>query len=244
MPTILDIDNVSKRFQGLQAIDTLSFTLNSNEILGLIGPNGAGKSTLVNMISGTMRPTQGEILFEGKPINNIPSYKRARLGISRTFQIMNPFPGLSMLDNVAVGALFGREGGCSNLADARKEAYHWLDFVGIAHHADKRADELTGPECKRLELAKALATRPKLLLLDEVMAGLNHVEIEQVIEIIKKIRDSGVSILVIEHVMKAIKSLCERLIVIQHGVKIAEGKTDEVLQSAEVITAYLGKRKH
>jgi len=239
----LKVHKVSKRFQGLLAIDNLTFELETNEILGLIGPNGAGKTTLVNLISGTMRPTHGTILFEDIPIQNLSPYKRSRMGIARTFQIMNPFPALTVLDNVAVGALFGTIGGCTNMETARNEALHWLEFVGISRHAKRLANVLSGPECKRLELAKALAMRPKLLILDEVMAGLNHSEIEELVQVIKKVRERGISIIVIEHVMKAIKSLCERLVVIQHGIKIAEGSTEDVLASNEVISAYLGKRK-
>lgn len=243
MSEILKVQSLSKRFSGLLAIDKLSFSLNRGEILGLIGPNGAGKTTLVNLISGVFRQTEGSILFENLPIDTYPIYKRSEIGISRTFQIMNSFPELSVLDNVALGCLFGTKDGYKNLTSARNEAKHWLDFVHMSHHAPKKARLLSGPESKRLELAKALAMRPKLLLLDEVMAGLNHKEIEDLVQMIQKVRDEGITILVIEHVMRAIQNLCERLIVIHHGKKIAEGKTQEVLNDAKVIEAYLGKKR-
>jgi branched-chain amino acid transport system ATP-binding protein len=243
MAAILEAEKVTKRFQGLLAINDVSFALERGEILGLIGPNGAGKTTLINLISGTLPPTSGTVVFEGAAINGIPAHARSQLGIGRTFQIMRPFPGLTVLDNVAVGALFGTAGGARKLAEAQEQARRWLSFVGLEKRVHQRADALGGPDRKRLELAKALAQRPKLLLLDEVMAGLNHVEIEEVIEVIKKVRAEGITILVIEHVMKAIQSLSDRLIVIHHGEKLAEGKPAEVLTDTRVVEAYLGRRR-
>ena len=243
MSAVLEITNVTRRFAGLIAVNDVSFTLNQGEILGVIGPNGAGKTTLVSLISGTLAPTAGDIAFEGRSITALPAYQRARLGIGRTFQIMRPFPGLSVLDNVAVGALFGHGGGESDLARARELARAQLDFVGLAKFADQRADELGGPSRKRLELAKALAMQPKVLLCDEVMAGLNLVEIDEVIDVLKRVRERGISILVIEHVIKAIKSLSDRLLVLHHGEKIADGDPDTVLSDARVVEAYLGRRR-
>ncbi|MGN6306928.1 MAG: ABC transporter ATP-binding protein [Mesorhizobium sp.] len=243
MSAVLEITHVTRRFAGLIAVNDVSFTLNQGEILGVIGPNGAGKTTLVSLISGTLAPSAGDIAFEGRPITKLPAYRRARLGIGRTFQIMRPFPGLSVLDNVAVGALFGHGGGESDLAKARELARAQLDFVGLAKFADQRADELGGPSRKRLELAKALAMQPKVLLCDEVMAGLNLVEIDEVIEVLKRVRERGISILVIEHVIKAIKSLSDRLLVLHHGEKIADGDPDTVLSDARVVEAYLGRRR-
>lgn len=243
MDAILEVLNLTKRFHGLVAIDNVTFTLERNSILGLIGPNGAGKTTLVSLISGTLEPTQGSILFDGIRIDQMPAYRRGLAGIARTFQVMRPFPGLTVVDNVAVGALFGAVKGCKNLVAAHDEAHRWLRFVGLDHRAGQRADELGGPDRKRLELAKALAMRPKVLLLDEVMAGLNHVEIDEVIGIIKKVRDQGISMIVIEHVMKAIQSLSNRLLVLHHGEKIAEGKPEVVLSNDEVIAAYLGRKR-
>ena len=243
MTSLLDIRGLTKRFAGLIALSNVSFELQRGEILGLIGPNGAGKTTLINMISGTQSATEGDIAFDGRDLKPLPAYRRARLGVGRTFQIMRPFPGLTVLDNVAVGALFGTAAGKRKLPLARALAREKLGFVGLAHRADQRADSLGGPDRKRLELAKALAMNPRLLLLDEVMAGLNLVEIEAVIAMIKKVRDQGVSILVIEHVMKAIRSLSDRLLVLHHGEKIADGAPEQVLSHPRVVEAYLGRKR-
>jgi branched-chain amino acid transport system ATP-binding protein len=243
MTAILEVTALSRRFAGLLAVDNVGFALEPGEILGVIGPNGAGKTTLVSLISGTLAPTTGDVLFEGRSILGLSPYQRGRLGIGRTFQIMKPFPGLSVLDNVAVGALFGHGGGGRSLTEARVLAREQLAFVGLGAVADRRADELGGPGRKRLELAKALATQPRVLLCDEVMAGLNLVEIDEVIDIIRRVRERGVSILVIEHVIKAIRSLSDRLLVLHHGEKIAEGTPEAVLSDARVVEAYLGRRR-
>jgi branched-chain amino acid transport system ATP-binding protein len=243
MENILEVTGLTKRFHGLVAVDDVSFGLRRGEILGLIGPNGAGKTTLVSMVNGTLAPTAGDVVFEGKSVRALPAYRRAHLGIGGTFQIMKPFPGMSVLENASIGALFGAGGGERNIGRAREQARECLEFVGLGKRIAQRADALGGPDRKRLELARALAMKPRLLLLDEVMAGLNHVEIEQVIDDIRKVRDQGISILVIEHVMKAIKSLSDRVFVLHHGEKIVEGDTDEVLRDPRVVEAYLGKKR-
>lgn len=240
---ILKAEQVTKRFSGLVSVNQVSFEMYEHEILGLIGPNGAGKTTLVNMISGTLRPDEGDLLFEGQPIDRLPPYQRAHLGICRTFQVMKPFPGMSVLENVTVGALYGRGGGEKVMSKARESARAWIEFAGLGARVDANADSLGGPDRKRLEFAKALAMKPKLLLLDEVMAGLNAVEVEEVIELIKKMRERGVTILVIEHVMKAIRSLSDRVLVLNHGEKIAEGDPATVLENPRVVEAYLGRRR-
>ncbi|KXW56553.1 ABC transporter ATP-binding protein [Ferrovum sp. PN-J185] len=240
---ILSLKNISKRFGGLLAVNGVHIDIMPGETVGLIGPNGAGKTTLVSLISGTLTPTTGDIVFQGQNITALPAFERARLGIGRTFQIMKPFPGLTVLDNVAVGALYGTTTTNKALSQARDEAMEWLSRMDLQSKAHQRAEELGGPDRKRLELAKAMAMKPTLLLLDEVMAGLNLVEIDEVIEAIKVVRETGISILVIEHMMKVIQSLSDRLLVLHHGQQIMAGTPQEVLNDARVIEAYLGKRR-
>jgi branched-chain amino acid transport system ATP-binding protein len=240
---LIAAEGLTRRFQGLVAVERVSFAMAPGEILGLIGPNGAGKTTLVGLISGTLAADEGALRFEGQPILDLPPHRRAHLGIGRTFQVMKPFPRLSVLENVTVGALFGSGGGERSMAGAREQARHWVEFTGLAHRVASRADALGGPDRKRLELAKALAMKPKLLLLDEVMAGLTPVEVDEVVAIIHKIRASGVAILVIEHVMKAIRSLADRILVLHHGQQLAAGDPATVFADPRVIDAYLGTRR-
>ena len=235
---MMRLSNVTKRFGGLVAVRNVSFDLVPGEIVGLIGPNGAGKTTLVNLITGVERLDAGEILFEGRTISRLPAFRVARLGIGRTFQIVQPFPGMSVLDNVAAGAMFA--GGCRSVADSRERAAECLAFTGLAKSANVLAARLTLPDRKRLELAKGLATKPKLLLLDEVNAGLNATEIDGALELIKALAARGITIVLIEHLMKVVMRACSRIIVLNQGAVIADGRPGEVARDRQVVEAYLG----
>jgi branched-chain amino acid transport system ATP-binding protein len=239
---ILEARGVTKLFGGLAALSDVSFDLREGEILGLIGPNGSGKTTLVNVITRTLGYSGGDVLFRGRSIRELPPHEIAHLGISRTFQVVKPFHNLTVLENVMVGALFGSRGGAREIRTAQQQAKEILEFVGLAHRAHAPAEGLNVPERKRMELARALAMRPTILLLDEVMAGLNATEIDAAVELIKRIRDRGITLLVIEHVMKAIRNLSDRIMVLFHGEKLTEGLPEEVLNNPEVVSAYLGRR--
>lgn len=237
---ILIVENLTKKFGGLTAVNNINMYVNKNEIVGLIGSNGAGKTTLFSMISGTLKPTSGSVIFKGSHIENLKPYKICKLGVGRTYQIVKPFAKLTVLDNVMVGAL----NNTSNLEIAKKKSEDILKFIGMYERKDVKGSELNLPELKRLEVAKALATEPEVLLLDEVMAGLNPTECSNVIEMIKKVREKGVTIIVIEHVMKAIMSLSDRIYVLNQGNLIAEGAPQEIVNNPEVIKSYLGGKKH
>jgi len=234
---ILSANNLTKSFGGLRAVGNLSFELEEGEVLGLIGPNGAGKTTVFNCLSGFMPPDEGEIYFEEKRLRGLQPFQICQLGMARTFQIVKPFRTISVLDNVMVGAL-SRE---TSTAGAKKTSMEIIDFVGLSNWAQKEAQGLPLPLRKRLELARALATRPKVLLLDEVMAGLNPTEVDALIALLKEVNRQGISILLIEHVMRGVMALSQRVIVINYGVKIAEGEPEKVVKDKEVIEAYLGK---
>lgn len=238
MSALLEVANLSRRFGGVHAVSDLSFTVAEGEILGLIGPNGAGKSTLFNLINGVIPPDAGRIVFDGVDITGEPPYVVARRGIARAHQIMQPLLGLTVLENCMVGACFGREN--MSLADARAAAREVAQSVGLGDRIDTPAGALTTAGKKRLEMARALSARPRLLLLDEVLAGLNPTEIAHMIETIRGIRRSGITILMIEHVMRAIMSLSDRIVVLNLGQKLAEGRPREIAENPDVVKAYLG----
>lgn len=239
---VLQGTHLTRRFAGLVAVNDVDFQIREGEIVGLIGPNGAGKTTLVNVITGVYSPSKGEVYFRGQPISGWKPYRIGRIGISRTFQVVQPFPGMTVKENAAIGAMFGAGGKGKTARQALESAERILEFVGLGDQMQKSSDQLSVASRKRLEMAKALAMEPRVILFDEVMAGLNFGEIDQAVELIRKVRDEGKTILVIEHVMRAIKSVCDRVFVLHHGQKIADGPVDEVLNDENVIQAYLGKR--
>jgi branched-chain amino acid transport system ATP-binding protein len=240
MTALLTLDGVSRRFGGLNAVDGVSLTVNQGEIVGLIGPNGAGKTTLINLITGVFPATNGRVYFEGHEITRMKPYQIARFGLARTFQIVQPFPKMTVLENVAAGALFC--GHARNIREAETVAREHLAFTGLAELADRPAASLTLARRKRLELAKSLAMRPRLLMLDEVNAGLNPAEIGEALAIIRKIAEQGVTIIVIEHLMKVVLSISHRMAVLHHGQLIAQGEPRTVIGDKRVIEAYLGAK--
>jgi branched-chain amino acid transport system ATP-binding protein len=237
MAAILEVADVSKNFSGLRAVSEVSFVVPEHAIFAIIGPNGAGKTTLFNMIAGVFAPNAGTITFAGDRIDGHPPDEVCRRGIGRTFQIVRPFPGLTVEDNVVVGALLRQR----DVAAARKRAHDVLRQLDLFDKRSQPAGSLTLPDRKRLEVARALATGPKLLLLDEVMAGLRPTETDRMVEILKKLnRETGVTILLIEHVMRAVMSLASRVLVLHHGAKIAEGTPETVVREPAVVQSYLG----
>ena len=241
MSALLEVHALSKRFGGVQAVADLSFTVGEGQILALIGPNGAGKSTVFNLINGVVTPDSGRVLFAGRDITGKPTYEIAHHGIARAHQIVQPLAGLSVLDNCLVGACYGRDD--LSMAAGRDVVRGVVELVGLAERIDMPAGALTTAGKKHLELARALCGLPRLLLLDEVLAGLNPTEIERMIEVIRAIRSRGVSILIIEHVMRAIMSLSDRVVALNLGRHLAEGSPQEVATNPAVIEAYLGDPK-
>ena len=235
---LLTVTDLTKDFGGLRAVAHFSFRVEPGEILGLIGPNGAGKTTVFNLVTGFLRPTSGQILLEGRSVVGLRPHAVTRRGIARTFQLVKPFPKLSVRENVTLAA-FSR---LRARRDAEAEACRALESVGLADKLESPAADLTLAEQKRLEVARALATRPRLLLLDEPMGGLNPREVDQASALVKRIRDDGVTVVLVEHVMKAIMRISDRVVVIHHGEKIADDTPDRVVRDPGVIAAYLGTR--
>jgi branched-chain amino acid transport system permease protein len=236
---LLRASGLVRSFAGVQALAGVDVEIRRGEILGLIGPNGSGKSTFINVISGHYPASAGRIQFEGRDIAHLPAHRVAHSGIARTYQIPRPFAHLSVRENVAVAAMFGGAG--LSAARARAEADHWLVFTGLAAKADALPDDLNLHQRKFLELARALASRPRLVMLDEVLCGLTPNEIDDALALIRRIRDQGATIVFVEHVMRAVVALTDRVVVFNHGELLAEGLTAEVMQRPEVMTAYLGQ---
>lgn len=238
---ILEGEGVSKYFGGLAAVDDVNFYVDQGEVVGLIGPNGAGKTTLFNLISATFPPKPGIIRFKNVNITRKKPYQICRMGIARTFQTVKIFANLPVIENVRAGAFFGESKSVSSIT-ATRESLELLEYVGLSQVANTPARDLTLANQKRLEVARALATKPELLLLDEMMAGLTQTEVAQAMQLISSIRDKGITIVMIEHVMTAIMNVCNRIIVLHHGKKIAEGTPQEITQSEKVIEVYLGEQ--
>ncbi len=236
----LECVGMGKNFGALVALDNVSFQLREREILGLIGPNGAGKTTLFNCIIGLQKPTRGRVMFDGTDITGLRPHRICRLGLVKTSQIMEPFKALTVGENVLIGALYGA---VLPMKKAVAETEHILDFVGLAADKDKLSSSISVPARRRLELARALATGAQVLLLDENMAGLNPYEIDEALKLLEKIRDLGKSLIVVEHIMRAVMGISDRIIVLNYGTKIAEGAPQEIASNSEVIEAYFGDKK-
>jgi branched-chain amino acid transport system ATP-binding protein len=237
---ILDVRGLKKHFGGLAATASVNFNIEKGEIVGLIGPNGAGKTTLFNLISGAITPDAGVITFKGKDIAGLKPYRICRAGIARTFQSVKIFAKMSVFNHALIGYLFGEDHKNKTPRGGNEEAEKILEFVGLSGMSKRCAADLTLADQKRLEVARALATQPELLLLDELMAGLNPTEVAEAMELVRKIREKGITVIMIEHVMKAIMAICDRVIVLHHGEKLAEGRPEEIAQNKSVIEVYLG----
>ena len=238
---VLTVDDVLVRFGGLKALDGISFSVNEGEVLGMIGPNGSGKSTAFNVITGTVKPQSGSVSFKGQDITGRSSHRVARMGIGRTFQVVRPFPGMTALENVLIGRMYGHSN--TGKGEAMDSSLEILRRVGLAEKAQVMAADLTILERKWLEVARALAGEPQLVLLDEFMAGISSSEVPAAVELVRSINHSGVTVVLVEHIVKAIVGACDRVIVLDAGRLLAEGTVDEVIENPKVIEAYLGTRR-
>jgi branched-chain amino acid transport system ATP-binding protein len=236
----LQVEKLEKSFGGLMALCKVNFEIHQGEIFGVIGPNGSGKTTLFNVITGFLKANKGKVTFMGKDITGLPPHQICRQGIARIFQLVKPFHQLTTLQNVMVGRAYGKDP-ATHIRKAKEEVVEILNFIGLGNKLEVIASQLTMAERKRLELARALAAHPQLLLLDELMAGLNSTETEVAMELVKKIRDSGITVIMVEHIMKAVLGISDRVMVLNVGMKIAEGFPKEVVKNQQVIEAYLGK---
>ncbi|MGY3564256.1 branched-chain amino acid transport system ATP-binding protein [Bradyrhizobium sp. USDA 4463] len=240
MTALLEVKNLSRSFGGLVAVKDVNFTLEAERITALIGPNGAGKTTCFNLVAGSLSPTSGQVFFEGRQIDSTPPEIVCRMGIARTFQIVRPMRDMSVLENAMVGAFSWTK----SVKEAKSKAYESLESVGLADKANARTDQLTLPDRKMLETAKALSTRPKLLLLDEVMAGLRPTEAAGVVRVLQTLAEGGLTILLVEHVMRIVMEVASNVVVLHHGAKIAEGSPAEVVADQKVLDSYLGAGFH
>jgi branched-chain amino acid transport system ATP-binding protein len=240
--SLLRLENVTKRFGGLVAVDDVSLEIQEGELIAIVGPNGAGKTTLFNVISGVFRPEEGRVFFEDKDITQLPTYKRAPLGLGRTFQIPRPFSSASVRENVAIGAMFGTLAGKVTVDESHEIADHYIDLVGLQDHRNKAAGTLTPVEKKLMEIARALAMKPKLLLMDEAMAGMNPKDIDEMVQFLLRLKEEEkMSIIaMVEHIMRAVAGLAERVMVMHQGAKLVDASTTEALTDPKVIEVYLG----
>jgi branched-chain amino acid transport system ATP-binding protein len=238
---MLETQGLGRRFGGLQAVSDVSLSVPEGQVLGIIGPNGAGKTTVINLLTGHLKPTAGRILIDGRDMTGARPWTIAQAGVARTFQIVKPFRGLSIRENVAVGILYGPQG-VRHMSQALKAADRVLEDVGLSGQGERAPGELSVADARRLELARALALRPRLLLLDEVMAGLRHAEIEPSLQLIRTLQARGITIIVVEHVMKAILAVCDRVVVLHQGRVLTSGDPRQVMADSRVIEAYLGHR--
>ncbi len=241
--SLLKVENVTKRFGGLVAVDDMSFEIGHGELMAIVGPNGAGKTTMFNLINGVFPADEGRIIFEDVDVTNYPAYKRAHLGIGRTFQIARPFASATVQENIAIGGMFGAAGSEINVDEAMELADHYIDLIGLKPHRDKPAGGLTPIEKKLVEIARALAMKPRLLLMDEAMAGMNPKDIDEMVAFIREIRDTeGIAIVaLVEHIMRAVAGLTERVIVMHQGALLVDEPTQVALTDPRVIEVYLGR---